>query len=279
MTDSMTATLDEPADGWSAPDARSTDIDPFDRMLLAADGTVTTLLEACTGEPIVTGTTRLAGPATLDRLLAAVGRWWHPDSRLLGLLPRERLIVRRVTLRGACSGVAYVSAESLVAPERLPEEIGDRLQRQGASLGRLIATRQLETRRQLVEIVGVRAGAVGDRLGVRPGAQLARRTYTIVVGGRTVAAVTEWLAPGRLATMRPATASPLRRLERELELVWILQRDAEDPQRNADTEHVGVAGRIEVDADDAVGRSVDQPHATPATASASRERNAGTDVA
>ena len=36
----------------------SPDIDPFDRMLLTADGTVTTLLEACTGEPIMTRTTR-----------------------------------------------------------------------------------------------------------------------------------------------------------------------------------------------------------------------------
>jgi hypothetical protein len=37
--------------------------DPFDRVLLTADGTVTTLLEACTGEPIMTRTTRQTGPA------------------------------------------------------------------------------------------------------------------------------------------------------------------------------------------------------------------------
>ena len=98
------------------------DIDPFDRMLLTADGTVTTLLEACTGEPIVTRTTRQAGPATLDRMLAATGPWWHPDVQLLELAPAERLIARRVTLRGARSGVAYVLAESLVVPDRLPSD-------------------------------------------------------------------------------------------------------------------------------------------------------------
>jgi hypothetical protein len=39
--------------------------DPFDRMLLTADGTATSLLEACTGEPITTRTTRQAGPAKI----------------------------------------------------------------------------------------------------------------------------------------------------------------------------------------------------------------------
>ncbi len=181
------------------------DIDPFDRMLLTADGTVTTLLEACTGEPIVTRTTRQAGPATLDRMLAATGRWWHPDAQLLELAPADRLIARRVTLRGACSGVAYVLAESLVVPDRLPTVIGNRLLRAGASLGRLLAARQLETRRVVLHIVAVRAGEACDHLGVRPSATLARRTYTIVVGQRTVAAVTEWLSPGRLATMTRAS--------------------------------------------------------------------------
>jgi chorismate-pyruvate lyase len=120
------------------------------------------------------------------------------------------LIVRRVTLRGARSGVAYVSAESLVVPNRLPEALADRLREPGASLGRLLATGRLETRRELLEIVAVWAGAVGERLGVRPSARLCRRTYAIVVGGRTVAAVSEWLAPGRLATMTRPIASPLR---------------------------------------------------------------------
>ena len=201
MADSIIAADAGSAVGWAPPvPTRSLAIDPVDRMLLTADGTVTTLLEACTGEPIVTRTTRQAGPATLGRLQAATGRWWQPDARLLGLATAERLIARRVTLRGACSGVAYVLAESLVAPDRLPGVIADRLLRAGASLGRLLAARQLETRRAVLDIVAVRAGEAGDDLGVAPNETLARRTYTIVIGQRTVAAVTEWLAPGRLAT-------------------------------------------------------------------------------
>ncbi len=86
MTDSTSAAVAESEVGWvrSVP-PRALDLDPFDRMLLTADGTVTTLLEACTREPIITRTTRQAGPATLERLLATAGRWWHPDAQLLEL--------------------------------------------------------------------------------------------------------------------------------------------------------------------------------------------------
>ena len=178
--------------------AATVDTDPFDRMLLTADGTVTTLLEACTGEPIVTRTTRQAGPATFEELLEVVGRWWHPATQLLDLSPAERLIVRRVTLHGARSGVAHVLAESLVVPDRLPGEIAESLVRPGASLGRLLASHHLESRREILEIVAVRAAEAAEYLGVHPSATLARRTYAIRIGRRTVAAITEWLPPGRL---------------------------------------------------------------------------------
>ena len=96
-------------------------------------------------------------------------------------------------------------AESLVVPDRLPGDIAHRLVRPGASLGRLLAARQLETRRAVLHIVPVRAGGAGDHLGVPPSATLARRTYTIAIGQQTVAAVTEWLTPGRLAAMTRAS--------------------------------------------------------------------------
>jgi hypothetical protein len=42
-------------------------------------------------------------------------------------------------------------------------------------------------------------------LGVESSATLARRTYTIMIEQRTIAAVTEWLPPGRLAAMTMAS--------------------------------------------------------------------------
>ena len=205
MTDSLTAAVAVSMADWEPTvSTRPLDIDPFDRMVLTADGTVTTLLEACTAEPVVTRTTRLAGPATLEAMLTNVGRWWHPDAEILELAPAERLIARRVTLRGARSGVAHVLAESLVVPDRLPDPIADDLVRPGASLGRLLATHQLETRRAILEVVGVRAAEAGEHLGVATNASVARRTYAIIIGQQAVAAVTEWISPGHLAAMARA---------------------------------------------------------------------------
>ena len=88
-------------------------------------------------------------------------------------------------------------------PDRLPDPIAD-LVRPGASLGRLLATHQLETRRAILEVVGVRAAEAGEYLGVATNASVARRTYAIIIGQQAVAAVTEWISPGHLAAMARA---------------------------------------------------------------------------
>jgi hypothetical protein len=66
-------------------------------MLLTSDGTVTTLLAACTGEPIDTRTMRQAGPASLDQRTAAVVTETLPLGRLaataLGVRQRASEVV------------------------------------------------------------------------------------------------------------------------------------------------------------------------------------------
>jgi chorismate-pyruvate lyase len=186
---------------------RSLDLDPLDRMLLSSDGTVTTLLEACAGEAIATRTTRKAGPAAHDHLLAAVGRWWHPDETLLGLVPDERVIARRAVLTGVRSDVPYLVAESLVAVDRLSPAVTERLMCAGASLGRVLIAASIATRRQVLETAATRAAENSDYLGVSPGTTLARRTYRITGGHRAAALVTEWLVPGRLKDVTFATST------------------------------------------------------------------------
>jgi chorismate-pyruvate lyase len=177
----------------------SVDLDPFDRMVLTTDGTVTTLLAACTAEPIATRTMRQAGPATLETLLAATGCWWQPDAALLDLTPSERVVARRVILEGASSRVAYVVTESVIATDRLPGSLADGLQRTGASLGRVLAASCQDTRRELLHLTSSRAGEDAEYLDVHPDVMVARRSYLIVVGQRTAAIVTETLPRGPLA--------------------------------------------------------------------------------
>ena len=173
--------------------------DPIDRTLMTSDGTVTTMLEACTGEPIVTVLARQSGPASLAVLEHEIGCWWQPSTSLLELAPAERLVARRVLLTGRQSGAAFVAAESLVVADRLPDPTALDIDRVGASLGRLLNASGLVTRRRIVEIVEVRDAAVSDRLGATQTTRLARRTYTIASTERTLAAVSEWIVPGRLA--------------------------------------------------------------------------------
>ncbi len=92
-------------------------------------------------------------------------------------------------------------AESLLAPDRMPDAISDDLLGAGASLGRVLEAGRLETRRSIVEIVAAHADDVCDHMGVARRTALTRRTYTIAFGRRPVAAVTEWLVPGRLSAM------------------------------------------------------------------------------
>jgi chorismate-pyruvate lyase len=177
---------------------------------MTSDGTVTTMLEACTGEPIVTVLARQSGPATLAVLERETGCWWQPPTSLLELTPAERLIARRVVLTGRHSGAAFVAAESLVVADRLPDPTALDIDRVGTSLGRLLNASGLATRRRIVEIVEARDAAVSDRLGGTRTGRLVRRTYTIASTDRTLAAVTEWIVPGRLAAHTAATGPGLR---------------------------------------------------------------------
>jgi chorismate-pyruvate lyase len=187
-----------------SPSGGSLDFDPLDRMLLSTDGTVTTHLEACAGEAIATRTTREAGPAARDRLVATVGRWWHPDETLLELVPGERVLARRVVLTGIRSDVPLLLGESLVVVDRLAAAAVERLMRPGASLGRVLTAESIATRRQILEVAATRAAESSDDLGVSPGMTLVRRTYRITAGHRAAALVSEWLVPGRLREVTSA---------------------------------------------------------------------------
>jgi chorismate-pyruvate lyase len=185
--------------------ARALGLDVFDRMLLTGDGTVTTSLESCVGEPITTRTTLQAGPAVVPELVANTGLWWHPDAGVLRLAPDEELIARRAVLRGETTGTAFVLAESLLVPDRLPSQIATALHRNGSSIWRLLNGTSTETRRELLGIGRMRAGESSGYLGTESGASLAWRTYQITVAGQPAVLISEMIVPGRLSSFAPRT--------------------------------------------------------------------------
>jgi chorismate-pyruvate lyase len=143
------------------------------------DGTVTDVLEAYAGEPIkvVKLSQALAPPDSLT-----------PELELTG----DTSVLRRtVLLQGAASGLTYLHADSVIAPERLhPEVLGGLLDSE-KPVGRLLAQHRIETFREIVAIGFEPAGRCAAYFGLDSAAKLVFRTYRIIVGGLPVMRITE----------------------------------------------------------------------------------------
>lgn len=172
--------------------------DVLDRMLLRGDGTVSALLEVCTSEPIETFVTSEVGPAPLGALVEATRQPCRREALFAVVPASEPVILRRAILRGAVTRLPYVSAESLLALDRLPPEVVRQIRATGGSIGRALAEHTVEIRRAIVAIEHGLAGALAEELLTAADAPIGRRTSTIAVRGRVAVFMTETLVAGRL---------------------------------------------------------------------------------
>ena len=159
-------------------------LSPFQRALLVNDGTVTSLIEAYTLEPVA---------------VRCVGNFRRPldrDDPWLAAPTGCAVIERRVLLLGQRTGRLYGHAEAVLILDRLPPEVCRRLEQQGQSLGRIIGDAGLESHREILWWGWQPADSVPDearRAGLCDRAL--RRAYRITVARRPVALINEWF-PG-----------------------------------------------------------------------------------
>jgi chorismate-pyruvate lyase len=113
-------------------------LSPFQRALLAIDGTVTKFIEAYTLEPIEV-VKLLQQPQMLNQA--------HP---LLQTPAETPLIARQVLLQGRYSSTIYAYAASLLLPQRLPLDLMKHLEVAPAGLGRILLDSHLENRREIL---------------------------------------------------------------------------------------------------------------------------------
>lgn len=113
-------------------------LSPFHRSLLVIDGTVTKFIEAYTMEPV--DVVRLAQHF---RQLPSDHEWLEAPVGI-------DVIARQVLLRGHYSNRLYAYAVSLVIPSRLPQNIQDDLEFDGESIGRILNSSKMETRREVL---------------------------------------------------------------------------------------------------------------------------------
>jgi chorismate-pyruvate lyase len=149
------------------------------RILLATDGTITDALEALFLEPV--------GIVKLSSTVEAAS---EPLSSL-DLDRGERVVHRRVLLRGAHTGRTFAYASTELAIDRLPAGLREGILTSDTPLGRLWQQHRLETLKELVSAARVRMGELAAHFPECASSDLLRRTYRLVAGGRPVMMITE----------------------------------------------------------------------------------------
>ena len=151
----------------------------FQRMLLGTDGTVTHVLEAYAGEPVA-----------VAKLLQELDGAGESDVEL-DVPADEKVLRRRVLLRGAETGRTLLYAEAVVALSRIEPEILDGLVGTEKPIGILLAEHRIETFREILRVQQRPAEGSGTHFGIEPAAEVVSRTYRVVRHGRPMILITE----------------------------------------------------------------------------------------
>jgi len=152
---------------------------PFQRALVAMDGTVTKFLEAYLLEPIDVVRLRQQKQQLQQEhvwLAAAAG---------------TSVIARQVLLRGRYSATVYAYAVSLLLVDRLPADVLRGLDLEPSGLGRILLNSQLENRREILWYGRETIADLPESIEIHTGNRFISRTYRILVGNRPIMLINE----------------------------------------------------------------------------------------
>jgi chorismate-pyruvate lyase len=154
-------------------------LSPFQRALLAIDGTVTKFIEAYTLEPI-----EIVRLKQETQALLADHTWLE--------VPKETEVIgRQVLLRGRYSSTVYAYAVSLLVPDRLPTGLLHHLKIEPAGLGRVLLNSQIENRREILWYGRESIDNLPEDIQCLTGNDFISRTYRIIAGGKPVMLINE----------------------------------------------------------------------------------------
>lgn len=155
------------------------DLHPLQRILLVADGTLTTLLELMVAEPM-----RVIKLAEEVRPV--------PEAvPALELEPGQRGISRRILLQGARRGINWLYAESLIVHDRLEPEFQQQLLHSQVPIGKLWIEHKTETYKEILTARRESAGDLARHFGVAAESDLLSRTYRVFCNRVPVMLITE----------------------------------------------------------------------------------------
>lgn len=158
------------------------------RELLDTQDTVTHFLEMLAGESLIADVVRQelvrAGPANC-----------------LGVAAGQSVMYRIAVLKGRATELAYVYAESIFAPERLPEQVSAQLEETDDPIGRILVAHGLKLKREsLPELEADPEVELVDEV-------VFTRAYRLMIDGSTVFAIREWFLRPALEALDRQTQS------------------------------------------------------------------------
>jgi beta-ribofuranosylaminobenzene 5'-phosphate synthase len=156
-------------------------LSPLQTLLLLTDGSVTTLLEAISGDEV--------SVTTLSQVVAAPGK---DVAAALEIGPGEMVNHRTVVLKNSRTREVLVYAVSYTPLLRLEPGFTDDLMRADIPIGKILKKHAIESRRE-IQRIGIRKkdAAITRAFGNRPGPFLFR-DYTIIRAGKPLMMIEEF---------------------------------------------------------------------------------------
>ena len=155
------------------------ELSSFQRILLTTDGMVTEMLEAYLWERMTV--VKLAQEHVASEVAV-------PE---LGLQKGENILNRTILLQGRMSHKNHIYAHSIIAPDRLDDQMRDGLVGSGKAIGLLILEDRLETFREILSCGREQAGELSQYFFIEPDDYLIYRTYRVIARGSPIMLITE----------------------------------------------------------------------------------------
>ncbi len=157
----------------------TSNLTPFQRILMKANGTVTAMLEAYLSEPIQV--------VKLSENLAKI------ELKLpnIQLNPEEQVIARKVLLQGKKSSRNFIYADSLILINNLEERFRHQLLNTNIPIGKLWSEQKVETFKEIIDSGIEPANELSNYFGIETEENLLFRTYSVSSQGKITMIITE----------------------------------------------------------------------------------------
>lgn len=150
------------------------------QLLLRTDGSVTTLLEVLTGKPVVVTT-----------LLQQVVKADTDQAVDLDIAEGDNINYRVVVLKNEDDDRPLIYAESYTPIGRLQKDFRHDLMKADIPIGRILAQRKIESRREIRSVEETLNEELSDLFGVPHNIPMLSRTYDIISHGMVLIRITE----------------------------------------------------------------------------------------